>query len=374
MRAHEFLSEAPTLAPQELFKYSGGRKDRVPLFLQKIKNQEPFTVKTKTGSEEIVLDPAEYDRVEAWTTTRSDKSIKIKARDDNRMVPIGAIKKTKEFGGEEAGQRERVEQGQIEGIAQELEAAKAGKPFVTLIVGGKKVRAASVEKERGSVGGRAPKSDMTVLDEEGNAVAWVSLKDTTFRWGGWHHLSAVPEIAQWLDRIRAVNNGVFEPGQSFGLNISDDIKQKIIYGKEFGKAPGFSNVDAAMIGWTSVKKQGNAYVLSADAVYSNGDIPQGKHNPYLVMRYMTGRSDLGFKNARGETNTMGEGRKVKWLDTDADVESAKKMFSDEAAHKASIAGLKPKQRAAANKEFKASRQTPTPTPTPTATDTPTLEK
>jgi hypothetical protein len=370
MRFYEFLSEEATLAPKELFKYSGGRKDRVPLFLKKLKDQSPFTVKTKTGFEEIYLDPAEYDRVEAWTTTRSDKSIKIKARDDNRMIPIGKIKKTKEFGGEEPGQRERVEQGQIEGIAQELESAKAGQPFVTLIVGDKKVRAASVEKERGSVGGRAPKSDMTVLDEKNNAVAWVSLKDTRFRWGGWQHLLAVPEIAQWLDRIRAVNGGVFEPGQSFGLKISDDIKQKIIYGKEFGGASGFSNVDAVMIGWTTVKKQENDYVLSADTVYSNGDIPQGKHDPYLVMRYMTGRSDLGFKNARGETNTADEGRKVKWLDTDADVESAKKMFSDEATHKASIAGLKPKQRAAANKEFKASRQTPA----PTATDTPTLEK
>lgn len=359
MRFYEFITEAPTLAPLELFKYSGGRKDRVPLFLKKLQNQEPFTVKTANGFEEIVLDPAEYDRVSAWTNNPAG-SIKIKARDDSRMIPIGSIKKTQEFGGEEAGQREKVEQGQIDGIAKELESAKNGAPFVLLQVGDVVVNAASVEKERGSVNGKAPKSDMTVLDENGNAVAWVSLKDKTFRWGGWQHLANVPEIAEWLNRIREVNGGEFQNKQSFGLHISDDIKQKIIYGKDFGGARGVSNVDAAMIGWTTIKKAGKEFVLSADTVYSNGEIPTGPHTPYLVLRYMAGRPDLGFKNARGETNTISEGRKVKWLDNDADVESAKKMFADEDEHRQKISGLKPKERAVANKEFKTKQQVLTP--------------
>lgn len=320
MRFFEFLSEA-TLSPKELFKYRGHpKRDRVPLFLQKLQSESPFVVKTKDGEEEIVLDPTEYEKFASWAENPSG-SIRLKARDDDRMIPLTAIKKTREFGGESTGQRERIEQGQIEGIAADLEQAKAGKPFIKLLVGDKVVNAAAVEKERGTVNGRAPKSDMSVLDENGNAVAWVSLKDKTFRWGGWQHLHKVPEVANWLQRVEAVTGRVFENGQAFGLHISDELKQQIIYGKDFGGERGFSNVDAVLIGWTNIKKQGNRFVLASDTVYKNGDIPSGAHTPYLVMRFMNGRNDLGFKNVRAETNTTAEGRKVKWLDDNQDIKS-----------------------------------------------------
>ena len=357
MRFYEFITEAPTLAPGELFKYVGTRSDRVPLFLKKIQAQEPFTVKTANGFEEIVLDPAEYDRVEAWTKSQTG-SIKIKARDDSRMIPIGSLKKTKEFGGEEAGRREKIEQGQIEGIAQELETAKAGAPYIKLTIGDNTVNAASVEKERGTVNGLAPKSDMTVLDENGNPVAWVSLKDNNFRWGGWQHLIKNTSIADWLNRVREVTGGVFQPKQSFGLHTDDETKQQIVYGKNFGGPRGFSNVDAVLIGWTHIKKNGEKYTLSADTIYKNGDVPSGTHTPYLVMRYALNRPDLGFKNVRAETNTASETRNVKWLDTDADIEKTKNMFADEEKHRQNISGLKPKERAVANKEFKAKQQVP----------------
>jgi hypothetical protein len=322
MRFFEFkesnLTEAP-LGTTGLFKYAGTKKDRVPVFLQKIKDKTPFTVKTKSGVDEVIIDPSEYDRVENWIKNPTP-NFKLKTIDD-RIVPFGSIIKTKEFGGENTGQRERIEQGQIEGIAADLEEAKAGKPFIKLLVGDKVVNAAAVEKERGSVNGRAPKSDMTVLDENGDPVAWVSLKDNTFRWGGWQHLHKVPEIANWLARVEAVTGRVFESGQAYGLHISDDLKQQIIYGKDFGGERGFSNVDAVLIGWTNIKKQGKQFVLSSDTVYKNGDIPSGPHTPYLVMRFMNGRNDLGFKNVRAETNTVSEGRKVKWLDSDQDIKS-----------------------------------------------------
>ncbi len=357
MRFREFLSEA-TLSPRELFKYRGNpRRDRVPLFLQKLQTEQPFTVKTNSGEIEIILDPNEIEKVKSWIENPS-ANLRIKARDSNKLIPLSAIKKTKEFGGEIAGQRERVEQGQIEGILADLEDAKAGKPYIELVVGDKKVRAATVEKERGLVFGRAPKSDMTVLDENGTPVAWVSLKDKSFRWGGWQHLHKLPEIATWLNRIKQVNNGEFEPGQAFGLHISNDIKQKIVYGKEFGGERGISNVDAVLIGWANIKKNGTNFVLTADTVYKNGDIPSGNHTPYLVLRYMNDRYDLGFKNVRAETNTVSEGRKVKWLDTDADIENAKLMFSDEREHRARIATLPKKQKTLANKEFKANLNKP----------------
>ena len=316
MRFSEFkesnLYEAP-LGTTGLFKYVGTRKDRVPVFLQKIRDQSPFKVKTKSGIDDVVIDPSEYDRVENWIKNPTT-NFKLKTIDD-RVVPFGAIIKTKEFGGESAGQREKVEQGQLEGIQIELDKIKQGNPFVKLKVGDKTVNAARVEKERGSVNGRAPKSDMTVLDENENPVAWVSLKGKQFRWGGWQHLMNLPEIAAWLNRIKQVNNGVFESGQAFGLHISDEVANKIVFGKEFGNERGFSNVDAVLIGWADIKDN----ELTADRVYVNGETPTGGDQPYLVMRYMLGRNDVGFKNARAETNTIDEGRKVRWLDNDQDV-------------------------------------------------------
>jgi hypothetical protein len=332
MRFYEFLSEA-NLSPKELFKYRGHpKKDRIPLFLKKLQSESPFLVKTKNGDEEIILDPNEYDRMKSWIENPTS-SIKLKSRDNDRFIPLTAIKKTKEFGGEDAGQRERIEQGQIEGISQDLENAKQGAPFVELLVGDKIVRAATVEKERGSIFGRAPKSDMTVLDENGKAVAWVSLKDKTFRWGGWQHLHKVPEINDWLDRVRAVTGSVFESGQAFGLHISDDIKQKIVYGKNFGEERGFSNVDAVLIGWANIEKKGDQFVLISDTVYKNGDIPSGPHSPYIVLRFMNNRNDLGFKNVRAETNTISEGRRVKWLDSDNDVINVQNQVASAPAKK-----------------------------------------
>lgn len=357
MRAFEFadlsLNEAP-IGVSGLFKYQGTRKDRVPIFLSKIEKSIPFKINTKEGPREIVVDPSELGKVQQWVQNPTS-NLKLKTTDEKYpIIPFGSIVKTKDFGGEEAGQREKIEQGQIGEIQSQLEDAKAGQPSVKLKVGDRIVDAASVEKERGSVNGRAPKSDMTVLDSNGDAVAWVSLKGEPFRWGGWQHLAGTTEIAEWLERIRKVNNGVFEPGMSFGLNISDDLANKIVFGKEFGKKRGFSNVDLVLIGDVNIE-QGT---LTANRSYPNGTTPSGSDKPYLVMRYMEGRSDLRFKNVRAETNTTAEGRKVKWLNTDADVESAIKMFSDEKSEKEKLASMTPKERAAYRKEKRLAAQPP----------------
>ncbi len=357
MRFFEFtnleISEAP-IGVTGLLKYQGTKKDRVPVFLTKIEKSEPFKVKTKTGFVDLIIDPSELEKVKQWVQNPTS-NLKLKTTDEKYpVIPFGAIVKTKDFGGEESLSREKIEQGQIGEIQSQLEDAKAGQPFIKLRVGARTVDAAAVEKERGSVNGRAPKSDMTVLDPEGNPVAWISLKGEPFRWGGWMHLAKTPEIAEWLERIRKVNNGVFEPGMSFGLEISDELANKIVFGKEFGKKPGISNVDLVLIGDVSIQ-QGN---LTANRSYVNGKTPSDSDKPYLVMRYTNGRTDLGFKNVRAETNTTSETRNVKRLNTDSDVESAIKMFSAEKDEKAKLSAMTPKERTAYRKEKKLAAQQP----------------
>lgn len=317
--SHQSLLEKQ-LSIKDLIKYKGTQKDRIPVFLQKIKDQVPFTIKTKTGVENVVIDPADFQKVDAWIDNPTPR-LRLKVKDEDRYFLFTDIVKTKDIGGEDSQHREKIEVGQIGAVQQQLEDAKAGKPFIELIVGNRVVNAASVTKTPELVNGRAPKSDMSIKDENGNSVAWVSLKGRPFRWGGWQHLVNEPEINAWLERVKAVTGKVLDPKQSFGLNISDKIKLKIVYGKNFGGQPGISNVDAVLVDNVELKPADGKFQLTASTVYVNGEVPTGNDEPYILLRYFKDRADRGFKNARGETNTKGETRKVTFLDNDSDVET-----------------------------------------------------
>jgi hypothetical protein len=313
----EPVNEAP-LAPG-LFKYEGTPKARVPIVIQKIQSGSPFKVKTTQGVEDVVIDPAEADRFSAWTQTSPRPNLKLKtAEEPPREIPLGSIIKTAEFGGEESGKRVAIEQLQIDGLSGELEAIKQklGKSSIPLKIGKRVVQAATFGKTTELINGRAPKSDMTVYDENGHAVAWVSLKADNFaKYGGWNHLINLPEIQQWLSKIKAETGGVFQSGQAFGLHPSNDIKNLVVFGKNFFSGqPGISNVDVVLAGYPKIAKSGRGYQLTAQQVFANGDTPSGDYEPYLVLRYMLDRPDVGFKNARAETNTKFEKRKVKFLD------------------------------------------------------------
>jgi hypothetical protein len=312
MRFNEIVTEMANLSGKELFKYRNTRKDRVPIFLEKIKEKKPFTIKTAHGKEQVVIDPTELSKAEQWVKNPVGNLL-LKAM-DGRKIPLGSIIKTKDFGGEEPGQREKIEQGQIGDIEKQLESFKNGQPSIKLKVGNRIVDAARVGKTVETVHGRAPKSDMTVYDTNNNAVAWVSLKGLHFRWGGWLHLAKIPEINDWIKKVVKTVGGTLRNSEAYGHHLSPELANLIVFGKEFGKAPGISNVDLVIIGDADIKKIGDHIELTGTRTYANGETPTGKDEPYLVLRYYRTRNDFGIKNARGETNTKSEGRKVRWLD------------------------------------------------------------
>lgn len=318
MRINEIeITEAP-LGPG-LFKYEGTPKARVPMVIQKIQSGSPFKVKTTAGVEDVVIDPAEAPKFDAWAKQSPRPPLKLRtAETPPREIPFGSIIKTAEFGGEESGKRVAIETLQIDGLSSELEQLKqkTGKPSVPIKIGKRTVNAAAFGKTTELISGRAPKSDMTVYDENGHAVAWVSLKADNFaKYGGWQHLVNLPEVQEWLSKVREATGGVFQSGQSFGFHPSNDIKNLVVFGKNFfGGQPGISNVDVVLAGYPKIVKSGRTYALSAQQVFANGDTPTGDYEPYLVLRYTLDRSDVGFKNVRGETNTKFEKRKVKFLD------------------------------------------------------------
>jgi len=314
MRAREFLPET-YLTNKEMFKYKDHpNRDRVPIFLDKIIMQTPFTIKTAAGEEKVIFDPTQYDEI-AQNLEQNNTNFQLKTIEEPpRFISFGKIKKTKEFGGEGSFSRERKEQAQIAGLSEELEKLKAGQPFIKLIVGkGSIVNAARFEKTPGRV-----KSDMTVVNENNEPVAYVSLKADNFKkWGGFTHLvGSYPTIKAWVDKIKEITGGELGPRESFGLHLNNnEIKNKIVFGKDFGQDVGVSNVNCVLVGKVSIAPAGSGvFKLNGDTVYDNGVTPTGIYEPYLTVRYMTGRPDLGLKNARAETNTKNETRKVKWLD------------------------------------------------------------
>lgn len=313
MKAREFLDEAPLLPG--LFKYSNSSKDRVPMLLNKIRTSSPFTIKTPQGQETVVIDPEEYDRVQAWVSSSSRPALRLKLQDQDRTIPLGAIIKTQEFGGESPEHRVRVELDQIQQINREISELRRGRPYIELKVAGQTVRAARAAKSD-KEDGREPKSDLTIYDPKGDPVAWVSLKGHTFRWGGWTHLRRDPEVTQFVERVRELTGGRLENRQSFGYHPSPDLVNYIIYGHKFGGQLGPNNVTCVLVGRPRIVPSGRGYVLIGDRVYPNGDMPDGPHQPYLSLRYTLGRSDMGIKNARAESNIVSDRRRVQWLDQD----------------------------------------------------------
>lgn len=310
MRAREFIFEK-SLAPAELRK-----RNNIQTFINKINNHEEF--ETIDGMVvQIAKNPTLIKNLKKGIIPSTLPTV------PPGMIELNQLKKTKEFGGEPTGNREKIEQGQIQEISNQLERAKSGRPFIQLIVGDRTINAASVGKTPGNV-----KSDMTVFNETGKPVAWVSLKGHQFRWGGWTHLKNEPEISSWIERIKSETGKTLEPGQSYGLHIGKNLTNRIIYGKNFETGErGISNVDCVLAGDPNIKPSGEMFILTASSVYKNGDFPEGSHSPYLVIRYMQGRTDAGFLNARAETNTASEGRKVKWLDAAGNPEPAQKNVS-----------------------------------------------
>lgn len=90
-----FIQEASNLSASELTK----SPQRIATFLNKIRRQSPFV---KTDGTEVVLDPSEAQRLEDILNNNPRGVISVKTKDGG-VVNTGALAKTSEFGGQQAG-------------------------------------------------------------------------------------------------------------------------------------------------------------------------------------------------------------------------------------------------------------------------------
>lgn len=201
---------------------------------------------------------------------------------------------------EAQGGRLEKEEGQILALDTAIKEHLNGQPFIKLAVGIRVVNAAGVIKVPGNV-----KADAQVIDDQGNPVAWISLKDGTTpkgfgHWGGVDHLGQDPEVAKFVNDIKATFGTEFPRGPTYGVKIKNpQLKALTCFGKNYGGAPGVSNVDLILQGHPTLKKGSRGgYVLTGAHTWHNGDIPAGEYEPVLVVRFSADRGNFGILGAR----------------------------------------------------------------------------
>jgi hypothetical protein len=201
---------------------------------------------------------------------------------------------------EAQGGRLEKEEGQIIALDSSIKEHLNGQPSIKLAVGTRVVDAAGVIKVAGNV-----KADAAVVDPTGQEVAWISLKDGTSpqgfgQWGGVNHLANNPEVQGFVEQLAGLFGDEFPRGPTYGRPIKDPkLKALVCFGKNFGQAPGISNVDLILQGHPTLKKgTRGSYVITGAHSWYNGDIPTGEYDPVLTVRFSSDRSDFGIKGAR----------------------------------------------------------------------------
>jgi hypothetical protein len=287
MRFNEVINEEITVILEKT------TADELIPFLQPL----GFEVKRETRNKVKVIVPASHrlSSVQQIAGTLPGSTIE---RDGKEVHYDGAIVSVKPA--EAQGGRLEKETGQILALDTSIKEHLNGQPFIKLAVGTRIVNAAGVTKVPGNV-----KADAQVVNELGEPVAWISLKDGTTakgfgHWGGIDHLTNDPEVAAFIQNIKATFGTEFPRGPTYGVKINNPrLKAVTCFGKEFGGAPGISNVDLILQGHPTLKKGSRGgYVITGAHTWHNGDIPEGEYEPVLMVRFASDRFNAGIRGAR----------------------------------------------------------------------------
>jgi hypothetical protein len=282
-------------------KVGGYRGDKVISF---VNDKKPFTL--KNGSE-IVLDFINDEIQDIFAKREYSKltSNQIVFVDDNsNEYKLEDIVKTADFGGKVKGFSTKHETSAlnefdalIKNILQEnnLEYIniKVGNDIYENIIGA--VNQPGV-----------PKSDFNLINSDNQPVVFISHKmgggaRSFARWGGFVFAfkERNPEVMQFVQNIsEKITNNTFERNASFAQKInSQELKNRIVFGKDFGKEFNKNNVQIIIQGKVTLTPENNIYVLSGENTWLSGQTPEGEFEPVLEAHYRGDFTSLGFKNA-----------------------------------------------------------------------------
>lgn len=287
MRANEFLHETI-----EIICEKTTADELIPYI-------EPmgFDVEKKTGNTLKVIVPAvhRFSSVKQIADTLPGSEISP----DGKIIYFDGAKILVKPAEAQGGRLEK-EEGQIISLDSAIKEHLGGRPFVKLAVGTRVVNAAGAKKVPGTA-----KADAEIVDDQGNPVAWISLKDGSAprnfgQWGGVDYLGSNPEVADFINKIKAVFGNTFPNGPTYGVEIKDPhLKALTVFGKDYGGVPGRNNVDLVLQGHPTLKKgTRGSFVLTGAHTWENGDIPEGPYEPTLMVRFAGDRGNFGIAGAR----------------------------------------------------------------------------
>ena len=282
------------------------RKDenRVLMFLKKIKEGEEFAT-TTFGN--VTIHKDQYNFVEFFMTVDNGKfpktgtNIKVKTNRGELTVPKDFLK-TGEFGGKGAGSGVAAETLAMNYFNENLNKLlqKEGISYINLRINNRNVHCAAMVKTEGKYQGREPKSDMTIINEKGEPVAFISHKAGSSakdyqQYGGlsYPQYQSNSDIKNFMNSVKAVAPDGLSSGQSFFRPVKDQkLIREAMYGPEYGRGPGISNVDEFHLGNMNLRGSGSGpYTIVSNHKGTNGDIPTGDFEAVFFIRFQARRGD-----------------------------------------------------------------------------------
>lgn len=298
------------------------RKDenRVLTFIRKVREGESFAT-TRYG--DAIIDKKELSAVTAFMTADAGKlpanrtSLMVVTNKGKLKVPNDFLK-SGDFGGKGKGSGVSKETAAMNYFNEELNKIlqKEGVSQIKLSINKRTVKCAYMQKTVGKYNGKEPKSDMTIVDVNGKATAYISHKAGTSakdyqQYGGVSD-AALPQeyrgnafIKKFMQDVRALRPLGLKSGDSFYRKLDDDKLIRIMmYGPEYGGMPSISNVDEFHLGNMNLVGRGEGpYQITSNHKGINGQIPTGAFEAVLFVRYQSARGDARaggevVKNAR----------------------------------------------------------------------------
>ena len=274
---------------------------RISMFLKKIKSKEKFAT---VNDGEVIIDPKEYDEMMIGMQSAGfSKTVKVKAGNKSMTLTYpGDFLKTGEFGGKGKGSGVAAENAALTianaNLNSVLKAEKS--PTIRLKIGKRIVDCAAIISTP-NPGGRDPKSDFTVVDGSGKAVAHISHKAGRTakdfqQYGGVTDLKNDAEITSFMKTLIGMRPEGLKSGETFYRPIkSKELVLKSIYGVNAGVSKvDINNCDEFHQGEMKFVKKGKVYEIQSVHKGIVGDIPtSGGYEPVLLARYNRRRGTYG---------------------------------------------------------------------------------
>ena len=289
-------------------KISDLRKDenRPLTFIRKVDNGEEFTT-VRNGNVIILKDQLQLVKLfmtaDGGRFPKSNTSIEVKIKGGRTLKVPNDFLKTGDFGGK----------GQGSGVAAETLAmnyfnsnlnkllAQKGYSYINLRINNRTVRCAGMEKTEGKYQGREPKSDMSIIDETGKPVAFISHKAGTSakdyqQYGGlsYSQYANNVDIRNFMSAVLAKSPNGLTSGQSYFRPVNDKtLIREAMYGPEYLRnRPSISNVDEFHLGNMNLRGSGQGpYTIESNHKGTNGDIPTGQYQAVFFIRFQARRGD-----------------------------------------------------------------------------------